>query len=465
MSHLNESLQTFDPELFELIKKEKMRQKSGLELIASENFTSKAVLETLGSCLTNKYSEGYPGVRYYGGNEYIDQIELLTQKRALQAFNLDPAKWGVNVQPLSGCPANFAVYTALVGPHGRIMGQNLPDGGHLSHGFYTPQKKISATSIYFESFPYMINTETGIIDYDRLHENAKIYRPSLIIAGTSCYSRYIDYKRFRTICDETNSILLADIAHISGLVAAGVIPSPFEYADIVTTTTHKSLRGPRAGMIFFRKGVKEVDKSGKEILYDYERKINEAIFPGLQGGPHNNAIGAIAVALKDVTTDGFKQYATQVVKNSKALCKALTDKGYTVVTGGTDTHLFCVDLRSFGLTGSKAEKVLEEISIAVNKNACPGDKSALNPSGIRIGTPALTSRDFKEKEMEQVAHFIDEGFKLALEISKSASGTTLKDFKEKMHDESVKTKVAALKKQVEEFARQFPMPEIGRAHV
>ena len=221
----------------------------------------------------------------------IDKIELLAQKRALQAFGLDASKWGVNVQALSGCPANFAVYTALLGPHGRLMGLNLPDGGHLSHGFYTPAKKISATSAFFESMPYSLNPETGLIDYDRLHENAKLFRPQIIVAGTSCYSRNLDYKRFREICNDVGAVLLADMAHVSGLVAAKCVADPFEFADVVTTTTHKSLRGPRAALIFFRKGVKELDKNGKEIMFDFERKINEAIFPGLQGGPHNNAIG------------------------------------------------------------------------------------------------------------------------------------------------------------------------------
>lgn len=458
-SHLNKSLSEFDPEMFDLIKKEKQRQKKGLELIASENFTSRAVLETVGSCLTNKYSEGYPGVRYYGGNEIIDQIELLCQKRALETFGLDPAKWGVNVQPLSGCPANFAIYTAVVGAHGRIMGLNLPEGGHLSHGFYTPNKKISATSIFFESFPYTLDPSTGLIDYDKLHENAKLYRPQMIIAGTSCYSRFLDYKRFKEISIDTGAILLADMAHISGLVAANTIPSPFEYADIVSTTTHKSLRGPRAGLIFFRRGLKELDKNGKEIHYDYEKKINEAIFPGLQGGPHNNAIGAIAVALKDCMTEEFKQYGLQVVKNSKTMCDELIKRGYNIVTGGTDTHLFSVDLRSVGLNGSKGEKLLEEISIAVNKNTCPGDKSALNPSGIRIGTPALTSRNFKEAEILQVADFVDQGFKLAVEINKACGPTaTVKDFAQKMHSDEFKLKIRNLKQRIEEFAVQFPMP-------
>jgi len=458
-NNLNQPLSEFDPEMYDLIKHEKQRQLRGLELIASENFTSRAVLETLGSCLTNKYSEGYPGVRYYGGNEIIDKVEVLTQQRALKTFGCDSAKWAVNVQALSGCPANFAVYTALLGPHGRLMGLNLPDGGHLSHGFYTPAKKISATSTFFESMPYSLDPETGLIDYDKLHENAKLFRPQIIIAGTSCYSRNLDYKRFRQICDDVGAILLADMAHISGLVAAGVVPSPFEYADVVTTTTHKSLRGPRAALIFSRKGVKEVDqKTGKEVLYDYERKINEAIFPGLQGGPHNNAIGAIAVALRDCMSDSFKEYGRQVIANSRALCNELINRGYKVVTNGTDTHLFSVDLRSVGLNGSKAEKVLEEISIAVNKNTCPGDKSALTPSGIRIGTPALTSRNFKEEDILRVADFIDRGFKLAVEINKSAKGTLLKDFKERMHDEEIKTKLAELKQQVESFAENYPMP-------
>lgn len=458
--HLNKTLKEFDPEMDELIRKEKQRQKRGLELIASENFTSRAVLDTLGSCLTNKYSEGYPGARYYGGNEIIDQVELLTQKRALEVFcNGDSTKWGVNVQALSGCPANFAVYTALLGPHGRLMGLSLPDGGHLSHGFYTPTKKISATSVFFENLPYSLDPKTALIDYDALHANARLYRPQIIVAGTSCYSRALDYKRFREICDDVGAILVSDMAHISGLVAAKCVPDPFEYSDIVTTTTHKSLRGPRAALIFFRKGVKEVDaKTGKEILYDYERKINEAIFPGLNGGPHNNAIGAVAVALKDCLSDGFKEYGRQVLANSRAMCNELITRGYKVITGGTDTHLFSVDMRSVGLSGSKAEKVLEEVSIAVNKNTCPGDKSAMNPSGIRIGTPALTSRDLKEKDFLQVADFVDQGFKLAVEINKASAGPTLKDFKDKMNDPEFKQKLHDLKHKVEEFASKFPMP-------
>lgn len=311
-SVLDQNLWESDPELFNLIRKEKIRQRSGLELIASENFTSLPVLQCLGSCLHNKYSEGFPGQRYYGGNEYIDQIELLCQKRALEAFDLDPEKWGVNVQPYSGSPANFAVYTAVVEPNGRIMGLDLPDGGHLTHGFMTQSKKISATSIFFQSMPYKVDLKTGLIDYFKLAETAKLFKPKLIIAGISCYPRCLDYKQFREICDANDAYLFSDMAHVSGLVAAKLIPSPFEYSDIVTTTTHKTLRGPRAGMIFYRKGVRSIKKNGDKVMYDLERKINQAVFPGLQGGPHNNAIAAIATALKQTTSEEFKNYQKQV---------------------------------------------------------------------------------------------------------------------------------------------------------
>uniref|UniRef100_A0AAG5DXD1 Serine hydroxymethyltransferase n=1 Tax=Anopheles atroparvus TaxID=41427 RepID=A0AAG5DXD1_ANOAO len=447
-----------DPELMDLIRKEKKRQTRGLEMIASENFTSLSVLQCLSSCLHNKYSEGLPGQRYYGGNEFIDEIELLAQKRALEAYRLDSEQWGCNVQPYSGSPANFAVYTALIEPHGRIMGLDLPDGGHLTHGFMTQTKKISATSIFFESMPYKVDPVTGLIDYEKMEETAKLFKPKVIIAGISCYSRCLDYKRFREIANQNGAYLFADMAHISGLVAAGVIPSPFEYADVVSTTTHKTLRGPRAGVIFFRKGVRSVKPNGDKVMYDLESRVNQAVFPGLQGGPHNHAIAGIATCMLQAQSPEFRAYQEQVIKNARALCNGLLEKGYSVATGGTDVHLVLVDLRPVGITGARAEYILEEISIACNKNTVPGDKSALNPSGIRLGTPALTTRGLLEKDMQQVVNFIDRGLQLSKEIT-NVSGSKLVDFKRIIHeDAAINAKVQALRKEVELYSEQFPLP-------
>lgn len=456
---MNQPLDVADPEIYELIMKEKKRQNGGLEMIASENFTSVAVLQTLGSCLHNKYSEGLPGVRYYGGNEYIDQIEVLCQKRSLEAYGLDPAEWGINVQPYSGSPANFAVYTGIVEPHGRIMGLDLPDGGHLSHGFFTPTRKVSATSIFFESMPYKVDPETCLIDYDQLAVTARLFKPKIIIAGVSCYSRNLDYARFRTIADDVGALLMADMAHISGLVAAGVIPSPFPHCDLVTTTTHKTLRGPRAGVIFYRRGVRVPANGTKPaVLWNLESRINQAVFPGLQGGPHNHAIGAIAVAMKHAQSDEFRAYQQQVVKNAQQLSRGLQDKGYRVVTGGTDNHLILVDLRSVGLNGARGERILEEVEIACNKNTVPGDKSAMNPSGIRLGTPALTTRGLKEQDIDQVVNFIDLGLQLARDISQAA-GPKLADFERLLNqDETFRQRVHDIHQQVEAFAASFPMP-------
>jgi len=448
VSSLNKPLSEMDPELFGLIEKEKVRQRDSLVLIASENFTSTSVFDALGSVLSNKYSEGYPRARYYGGNENIDAVEELCQRRALEAFQLDPKEWGVNVQTLSGSPANFQVYTALLKPHERIMALDLPHGGHLSHGYQTPTKKISAVSIFFETFPYRLDEGTGLIDYDTLAANAKLYRPKLIVAGASAYARLIDYRRMKEICDEHSAFLLADMAHISGLVSAKAIPSPFEYADVVTTTTHKSLRGPRGAMIFYRKDTKVND-------VDLDAAINFAVFPGLQGGPHNHTIGALATALKQAQTPEYVDYQKQVMKNATALAEKLRSLGYDMVSGGTDNHLVLVDLKkSRAIDGARVEAVLELANVAVNKNTVPGDKSALTPSGVRIGTPALTSRGFTESDFQTVAELFDRGVQIAVDIKKT--GGKLKDFRDKLHTPDFAPTIADLKRDVNNFAQGFP---------
>ncbi|XP_047342028.1 serine hydroxymethyltransferase 3, chloroplastic [Impatiens glandulifera] len=448
----DDALSEVDPAVHSIIRKEKQRQFKSLELIASENFTSQAVMEAVGSCLTNKYSEGLPGKRYYGGNEHIDELEILCQERALAAFHLDGTKWGVNVQPLSGSPANFEVYTALLNPHDRIMGLDLPHGGHLSHGFMTPKRRVSGTSIYFESMPYRLDESTGLVDYDMLEKTAILFRPKLIIAGASAYPRDFDYPRMRKIADAVGAFLMMDMAHISGLVAASVVGNPFEYCDIVTTTTHKSLRGPRGGMIFFKKDT----VNG----VDLETAINNAVFPGLQGGPHNHTIGGLAVCLKHAQSPEFKIYQNQVLSNCKALATRLVELGYTLVSGGSDNHLVLVDLRPLGMDGARVEKILDMASITLNKNSVPGDKSALVPGGIRIGSPAMTTRGFTEKEFTQTAELIHEGVLIAIEAKKSVSGTKLQDFMKFIgsNDFPLTDKLEALQRKVENLTTQFPLP-------
>ncbi|KAJ2834350.1 Serine hydroxymethyltransferase, cytosolic [Coemansia erecta] len=457
-SVLNQPLAEVDPEMFQIIESEKARQRAGICLIPSENFTSRAVMDALGSVMQNKYSEGYPGARYYGGNEYIDASERLCQKRALETYGLDAERWGVNVQSLSGAPANLYVYGALLRPHERLMGLDLPHGGHLSHGFQTPTKRVSYSSVYFETMAYRCDESTGLIDYDALETSAALFRPKIIVAGASAYARTIDYARMKKIANSVGAYLMADMAHISGLVAAGVLESPFEHADIVTTTTHKSLRGPRGAMIFFRKGVRSVNKKGVELMYDLERPINQSVFPGHQGGPHNHTISALAVALKQAQTPEFKQYQTQVLSNAQAFSNAFNDRGYSLVSGGTDTHLLLVNLAaSKGVDGARVERVLELAKIAANKNTVPGDRSAMVPGGLRMGTPAMTTRGLKETDFEVIAGFVNRAVGIAQQVSKNVSSKKFADFKATLGDDVTQVSgLESLKKEVTDFSLSFP---------
>ena len=456
---ISKSVKDVDPEMYNILQLEKERQKNSITLIPSENFTSKAVMDLLGSEMQNKYSEGYPGERYYGGNEFIDMAESLCQKRALEAFNLNPNEWGVNVQSLSGAPANLYAYSAILNVGDRIMGLDLPHGGHLSHGYQTSTTKISYISKYFQTMPYRLNEETGLIDYEMLEKTAILFRPKIIVAGASAYARIIDYKKMKSIADKVGAYLLSDMAHISGLVSAGVTDSPFPYSDIVTTTTHKSLRGPRGAMIFFRKGLKKITKKGKEIHYDLEKKINFSVFPAHQGGPHNHTISALSVALKQTQSPEYKQYQKDIISNATIFANALKSKGFKLVSDGTDTHLILVDLRNKGIDGARVEAILEKINIAANKNTVPGDISALFPSGLRVGTPAMTTRGFLGEEFEKVADLIDKAVKIAIDLKSKEIGETpkekLSNFKElASNDEQVK----ALDKEVVDFVSKYPVP-------
>ena len=435
---LSVNLQEHDPILNDLIKKETERQFLGMELIASENFTPQYVLDCLGSVLTNKYSEGQPGARYYGGNEVIDQIENLCKERALLAFKLNPEEWGVNVQPYSGSVANLAVYNALLQPHDRIMGLSLASGGHLTHGHYTHKKRISITSVFYESYPYHIK-EDGYIDYDGLEKTALEYKPKMIICGASAYPRDFDYQRFRKIADSVGAYLMCDMAHISGLVATEQMKSPFEYCDVVTSTTHKTLGGPRSGMIFYKNNLKE--------------NIDFSVFPAIQGGPHDHQIGALASQLKMVSEERFKNYIISVRNNARVLAKALMSMNYNVSSNGTDNHIVLVNLRSTGVSGSKVEKICELVDISLNKNSVFGDKSPATPGGIRIGTAALTTRGFKEKDFEKVAEILDNVIKLCILIQEK-SGKPLVNFVNSIPD--FKEEINNIKEEVNSYMKDFP---------
>ncbi len=383
-----------DKEIEKLIKLEDARQKKVINLIASENYVSDDVLKALGTKLVNKYSEGYPAKRYYGGNEVTDKVELLCQKRALKAFKLSPAKWQVNVQALSGSPANLAVYLGLVPLGGKIMGMSLPHGGHLTHG-----QKVSATGKFWESVLYEVDKKTEMLDYDALMTQAKKEKPNIIVAGFTAYPRKIDWKKFRAIADAVGAYLMVDMSHLAGLIAGGVYPSPFPYADIVTTTTHKTLRGPRSALIFSKIDQRELGK-----------KIDKAIFPGLQGGPHMNQIAAVAVALNEATKPEFKKYAKQIIVNTKTLAAELKKIGWRIISGGTDSHLFLMDtwMEGKGISGKEASGKLEKAGIIVNMNTIPFDtRSPFDPSGLRIGTAGETTRGKKEKDMIKLAQLID----------------------------------------------------------
>ncbi len=388
-----------DNELYSAMMEEKERQTINIELIASENFVSETVLEAMGSHLTNKYAEGYPGKRYYGGCEFVDKVENLARDRAKKIFGADHA----NVQPHSGSNANFGVYFSVLKPGDKILGMDLSQGGHLTHG-----SPVNMSGSYFNIVFYGVDKETEKIDYDQVREIAKREHPKLIIAGASAYSRFIDFKAFREIADEVGAYFMVDMAHIAGLVAAGLHPNPVEYADFVTTTTHKTLRGPRGGLILCKK--------------EFAQKLDKAIFPGIQGGPLMHVIAAKAACFKEAMEDSFKSYQQQILDNAKALSQELANKGFRIVSGGTDNHLMLVDLRNKGLTGKEAEKMLDEIHITTNKNTIPFDpQSPFVTSGLRIGTPAVTTKGMKEAEMVKLAGIIDAA------LSRTADEKTLKN--------------------------------------
>ncbi|CAL8107866.1 unnamed protein product [Calicophoron daubneyi] len=471
-----QSLQSADAELWDLLNAEKKRQCSSLEMVASENFTSRSVLECTASCLTNKYAEGFPGSRLPRGTKFIDQIESLAQRRLLELYKLKKpaqsmmdAEWGVNVQALSGAPANLAAFTALLEPHDRIMGLHYKDGGHFTHGFATTTRKLSAASIFFETMSYKLNKETETIDYDELARDAEKFMPHMIIAGICTHPRLLEYAKIRRICDSVGAILLADMAHISGLVAGGEVPSPFDYADVVTSTTHKTLRGPRGGMIFYRRengtvGEDQMKFRRRVPISEYEHRINNAIFPGLQSGPHQNTIASLACIAKEASEPDFADYCKQVLSNAQTVANALIRRGMRLVTGGTDMHFVVVDLSSSpGRTHLKSgdayrvQVIADACGITFSAVPVPNDPDFNRPSGLRIGTSALTARGMTEEDFETVVCFIDQVFDISEQSKRKTS-----DWKSPADlitsNPEIHKRIAALRCEVSEFATQFSMP-------
>jgi len=404
-----------DPKVFEMVKGEKARQESCIRLIPSENYVSQAVMDATGSCFTNKYAEGYPGKRYYEGQQFTDQAESLAIERAKQLFCAE----GANVQPHSGSFANMAAYCALANPGDTIMGLALPHGGHLTHGW-----KVSYTGKFFNSVQYELDPATGMLDYNKIADLAKEHKPKILISGSSAYSRTLDFKAFEDIAKSVGAYHVSDMAHIAGLVAGGAHPSPVPHSDVVTTTTHKSLRGPRGGMILFK------DK--------HAAAVNKAVFPGLQGGPHIHTISALAVCLGEAMTPAFKTYAAQIVANAKRLAAKLMDYGFNIVSGGTDNHLMLIDLRNKNLSGKPLAKALDRAGLECNYNSVPGDTAPpMNPSGLRLGTPATTTRGMKEPQMDLIAGWI-------------------KTVAENIDNDAAISKVS---KEVAELCKQFPVKE------
>jgi len=437
----------------ELIKKEEKRQAETLMMIPSENYTYPEVRAAVGSVLMHKYAEGQPLKRYYQGQEFVDRIELLCEKYALETFKLNPKKWGVNVQPHSGCPANLAVYNALLSPGEKILSMYLPDGGHLSHGWKLPNKKVTFVSKIWNVEFYKVDAKTKVFDYDQIEKQAFSFRPKLIISGGTAYPQEIDHKRMGEIAKKVGAYYLADVAHEAGLIAGGANKSPFPYADVVTMTTHKTLRGPRGALIFSRK-VRLPD--GQEL----SEAIDASIFPGIQGGPHLHTIAGIAITLEKTKVNEFKKYAVQTVKNAKRIAQKLHERGYDVVSGGTDKHLILVDLRNKKINGWFIAWALEKANIVVNRNTVPYDTgSPYYPSGLRLGTPAITVRGMKEREMDKIVNWIDQVIKHLGEKSipddPEVRNRYLKEFKEEIVKDKFLKRISS---QVKTLCKEFPIP-------